>query len=83
LLPNGGQATAKLRREGRLFDRVSSKLKYLHVILADLSVLRKRCDELAAKWWHHVLRLSAHAAAFGFSCGGGMASDRVELQRLP
>jgi hypothetical protein len=34
----------------RLFDLISIKLKYLHVIVANLSVLRKRCDELVAKF---------------------------------
>jgi hypothetical protein len=47
--PNGGKARAKLRRDARLFELISIKLKYLHVILASLSALRKRCDELAAK----------------------------------
>jgi hypothetical protein len=49
LRPNGGKATAKLRREARLFELISIKLKYLQVILASLSVLRKRCGEPAAK----------------------------------
>jgi hypothetical protein len=51
--PNGGQATAKRRQETRLFDLIPIKLKYLHVILANLSVLRQRCDEPRAKWRHH------------------------------
>jgi hypothetical protein len=49
LRPNGGKARAKLRRDAGLFELISIKLKYLHLILANLSVLRKRCDELAAK----------------------------------
>jgi hypothetical protein len=53
LRPNGGQATAKLRQEIRLLDRVSSKLKYLHVMPANLSGLRQRCGEPRAKWRHH------------------------------
>jgi hypothetical protein len=52
LRPNGGKAAAKLRREARLFELISIKLKYLHVILANLSVLRNRCGELAAKRGH-------------------------------
>jgi hypothetical protein len=34
------------------FELISIKLKYLHVILANLSVLRNRCGELAAKRGH-------------------------------
>jgi hypothetical protein len=49
LRPNGGKARAKARQESRLFDLISIKLKYLHVILANLSVLRQRCDEPRAK----------------------------------
>jgi hypothetical protein len=52
LRPNGGQATAKLRQETRLFDLISIKLKYLHVMFANLSVLRQRCGEPRAKWRH-------------------------------
>jgi hypothetical protein len=52
LRPNGGQAAAKLRRETRLFELISIKLNYLHVMLANLSVLRQRCDEPKAKWGH-------------------------------
>jgi hypothetical protein len=52
LRPNGGKAAAKLRRETRVFELISIKLKYLHVILANLSVLRNRCGELAAKRGH-------------------------------
>jgi hypothetical protein len=76
LRPNGGQARAKPRQETGLFDRVSSKLKYLHVIFAHLSGLRRRCDEPKANWWHPVLRLKPHGAAFGFLSGDPMASDR-------
>jgi hypothetical protein len=50
LRPNGGQAKAKLRQETRVFDRISSKLKYLHVMLINLSALRQRCGEPRAKW---------------------------------
>jgi hypothetical protein len=35
--------------DAMLFQLISIKLKYLHVIHANLSFLRKRCDELAAK----------------------------------
>jgi hypothetical protein len=52
LRPNGGKAAAKLRQETGLFDRVSSKVNYLHVISFCLSVLRQRCDEPRAKWRH-------------------------------
>jgi hypothetical protein len=52
LRQNGGQATAKLRQETRLFNLISSKLKYLHVMFANLSGLRQRCDEPRAKWGH-------------------------------
>lgn len=77
--PNGGQATAKLRRDARLFDLISFKLKHLHVMLADLSVLRNRCDELAAKSGHRHWRLKTHAAASGFFRGVRMASDRFVM----
>jgi hypothetical protein len=76
LRPNGGKAAAELRQNARPFELFFIKLKYLHVIRANLSVLRKRCDELAAKWGHAVLRLKPHAAASGFLRGGRMASDR-------
>jgi hypothetical protein len=76
LRPNGGRAAAKLRQEARLFHRVSSKLKYLHVMFANLSGLRRRCDELKANRWQRVLRLKPHAAASGFFRGGGMAGSR-------
>jgi hypothetical protein len=52
LRPNGGQATAKLRQETRLFNLISFKLKHLHVMFANLSGLRQRCDEPKAKWRH-------------------------------
>jgi hypothetical protein len=50
---NGGQAGAKLRQETGGFDRTSSKLNYLHVMFADLNVLRQRCDEPKTKRRHH------------------------------
>jgi hypothetical protein len=49
LRPNGGRATAKLRRQTRLFELISITFKYLHAILANLSVLRNRCGELKAR----------------------------------
>jgi hypothetical protein len=52
LRPNGGKATAKLRRDIRLFELISIKLNYLHDMIIDLSVLRQRCDEPRAKWGH-------------------------------
>jgi hypothetical protein len=76
LRPNGGQATAKLRQETRLFDRACSKLKYLHVIFANLSALRQRCDEPRAKWRHRRLQLKRHAAASGFCVAARWQRDR-------
>jgi hypothetical protein len=70
---NGGVAAAKLGREAGLFGLISIRLNYLHVIFAHLSVLRYRCDEPAAKWWHQLFGLRAHGAAFGFLRGGGKA----------
>jgi hypothetical protein len=78
---NGGRAAAKLRRDAGLFELISIKLKYLHVILADLSVLRNRCDELAAKWGHRNWRLGARAAASGFLRGGRMATMGSRCER--
>jgi hypothetical protein len=52
LRPNGGKAAAKPGGETGLFGLISIRLKYLLVILANLSVLRNRCDELAAKFGH-------------------------------
>jgi hypothetical protein len=37
LRPNGGQAAAKLRRDARLFDLISSKLKCLRVMYTSCS----------------------------------------------
>jgi hypothetical protein len=48
-------ATAKPRQQIRLFDLISIKLKYLHVMLANLSGLRQRCGEPAAKSRHRNL----------------------------
>jgi hypothetical protein len=81
--PNGGKATAKLRRDAKLFELISIKLKHLHLIRGNLSVVRNRCDELAAKSGHCYWRLKAHAAASGFLRGGGMASDRSRCYRTP
>jgi hypothetical protein len=83
LRPNGGHATAKLRREARLFDLISIKLKYLHVMLANLSVLRRRCDEPKAKWGHRTWRLTSHAAASGFCAAAGWLAMVSRRQRMP
>jgi hypothetical protein len=40
LRPNGGNAAAKLRREARVFDLISIKLKYLQPMFVHSSVLR-------------------------------------------
>jgi CelD/BcsL family acetyltransferase involved in cellulose biosynthesis len=42
----------KLRRQARLFGRVSSKLNYLHDMIIDLNVLRPRCGQPMAKSGH-------------------------------
>ena len=47
------EGNGKTAAGARLFQLISIKLKYLHVILANLSVLRQRCDEPRAKWGHH------------------------------
>jgi hypothetical protein len=36
---NGGQAAAKPRQKTRAFDRTSSKLNYLHVVVSQLKRL--------------------------------------------
>jgi len=89
LRPNGGQATAKLRRETRLFNLISFKLKYLHVVFASLNRLRQRCDEPRAKSRHHHSQLKGHAAASGFLRGGRMAryrfvvsTDAMKLRKI-
>ena len=64
--PNGGQATAKRRQQSRFFSLISIKLKHLHVMFANLSGLRQRCDEPGAKWRHRLSQLKRHAAASGF-----------------
>jgi hypothetical protein len=43
------EGKGKSEAENRVFRLISIKLKYLHVILANLSVLRRRCDEPRAK----------------------------------
>jgi hypothetical protein len=52
LRPNGGQAAAKSGQETELFDLISIRLKHLYVVPANLSGLRRRCDEPEANWWH-------------------------------
>jgi len=77
LRPNGGQATAKLRQQILVFERASSKLKYLHVILANLSGLRQRCDEPTAESGHRKSHLKRHAAASGFCVAAGWQMARL------
>jgi hypothetical protein len=48
LRPNGGQATAKLRRDIGRFDRVSSKLKHLRVMYMSCSRTNTSCESVAA-----------------------------------
>jgi hypothetical protein len=47
------QAMAKPRQQTRLFELISIKLKYLQIMLTDLSGLRRRCDEPRAKSRHY------------------------------
>jgi hypothetical protein len=49
LRPNGGQARAKSWQETGVFDLIPRRLKYLHVIFANLSGLRRRRGEPRAK----------------------------------
>jgi hypothetical protein len=81
--PNGGKATAKLRQEIKVFDRVSSKLKYLHVMLANLSVLRQRCDEPRAKWGIVVSDLERMRPHLDFCAAAGWQVTASWCQRMP
>jgi hypothetical protein len=83
LRPNGGQPTAKLRQEATLFDRVSSKVKYLHVIFVHLSGLRRRCGEPGAKWRHRHRQLKPHAAASVFFAATGWQVTGSWWRRMP
>jgi hypothetical protein len=77
LRPNGDHATAKLRQQTMVFERASSKLKHLHVMVANLSVLRQRCGKPTAKSGHRKSQLKPHAAASGFC-----AAARWQMTRL-
>jgi hypothetical protein len=66
----------KRRQKARLFGLISSKLKHLHVVFANLSALRQRCDKPRAKWRHHRSQLKRHAAASGFCAAARWQRDR-------
>jgi hypothetical protein len=68
---NGGKAAAKLGREAGLFGLISIRLNYLHVIFAHSSVLRYRCDEPAAKWWHLFFDLQRMRPHLDFCAAAG------------
>jgi hypothetical protein len=70
------QAMAKQRQQTRLFGLISITLKYLHVMLAHLSGLRRRCGEPRAKWRHRRSQLKRHAATSGFCVAAGWQTDR-------
>jgi hypothetical protein len=76
LRPNRGRATANLRQETRFFSLISIKLKHLHVVFANLNVLRRRCDEPWAKWRHRHSQLKPHAAASGFCAAARWQRER-------
>jgi hypothetical protein len=46
------EGCGKTAAANQSFELISIKLKDLPVILANLSVLRNRCDELVTKWRH-------------------------------
>jgi hypothetical protein len=48
------EGCGKTAAGGQVFELISIKLKYLHVILANLSVLRNRCGEPGAKSRHRI-----------------------------
>jgi hypothetical protein len=50
--PNRDQARAKPRQVTEFFSLISIKLKYLHLMFANLNGLRQRCDEPRAKSRH-------------------------------
>jgi hypothetical protein len=74
--PNGDQAKAKRRQKARLFGLISSKLKHLQVVFANLSGLQRRCGEPRAKSRHRCSQPKRHAAASGFCAAARWQSDR-------
>jgi hypothetical protein len=79
LRPNGDQARAKLRQQTLLFERASSKLKGLDVVLANLSGLRQRCGEPTAESGRRKSQLKRHAAASGFCVAARWQTTRLAV----
>jgi hypothetical protein len=77
-----GKTAARNQAFRPSFQQAQILTCHVHVILANVSVLRNRCDELAAKRGHHNQPAGAHdqppgahAAASGFFRGDRMASS--------